>query len=103
MVRLTKEQKEFYKKNGYILLKNLVCDEELDRISEEYDELFQRKNQEKMESSWVGSDANDRKSDSAFTVSNLLHYLLLQFILWRRLSESDYKRNKIVFITLTIF
>ncbi|XP_053614106.1 phytanoyl-CoA dioxygenase, peroxisomal-like [Plodia interpunctella] len=71
MVRLTKEQKEFYKKNGYILLKNLVCDEELDRISEEYDELFQRKNQEKMESSWVGSDANDRKSDSAFTVKGI--------------------------------
>lgn len=69
MTRLTAEQKLFYKENGYIVLKKLMSDEDISTISKDYDELFKRKNQEKMESSWVGSDENDRKSDSSFTVS----------------------------------
>ncbi|XP_060805262.1 phytanoyl-CoA dioxygenase, peroxisomal-like isoform X2 [Amyelois transitella] len=72
MVRLTQKQKQFYKENGYILLKNVLSGEELDQISLEYDELFLRKSQEKMESSWVGSDADDRKSDSAHTYHSAL-------------------------------
>ncbi|KAJ2942129.1 hypothetical protein O0L34_g11043 [Tuta absoluta] len=71
MVRLTKEQKTFYDENGYIILKNVVPSTELDRISEEYDKLFTRKNQQKMESSWVGSDENDRQSDSQQTVKGI--------------------------------
>ncbi|CAH0400391.1 unnamed protein product [Chilo suppressalis] len=71
MGRLTVEQKEFYKENGYILLKDLIPSEHLLQISEEYDSLFKRKNQEKMESSWVGSDVNDRKTDSAYTVKGI--------------------------------
>lgn len=69
MGRLTMNQKQFYKENGYIVLKDLVPPEELETMSEEYDKLFARKNQEKMESSWVGSDENDRQSNSEFTVS----------------------------------
>lgn len=69
MGRLTQEQKLFYKENGYIVLKDVLSEEELNAISEEYDKLFARKNQDKMESSWVGSDADDRKSDAAQTVS----------------------------------
>lgn len=71
-MKLTAAQKQFYEKNGYIVLKNLIPEDELARISEEYDKLFQRKNQEKMESSWVGSDDNDRKTDSATTVGYII-------------------------------
>lgn len=71
MGRLIEEQKQFYKKNGYLVLKGLVPAEELEAISVEYDKLFRRKNQEKMESSWVGSDENDRKNDSEYTVGYL--------------------------------
>ncbi|XP_063831149.1 phytanoyl-CoA dioxygenase, peroxisomal-like [Ostrinia nubilalis] len=71
MGRLTSEQKQFYKDNGYIVLKNLINEKDLTLISEEYDKLFERKNQEKMEASWVGSDENDRKNDSAFTVKGI--------------------------------
>ncbi|XP_049877604.1 phytanoyl-CoA dioxygenase, peroxisomal-like [Pectinophora gossypiella] len=71
MVRLTAEQKKFYNDNGYIVVKNVISEKELSRLSEEYDKLFARKNQEKMESSWVGSDENDRKSDSTHTVKGI--------------------------------
>ncbi|CAB3219829.1 unnamed protein product [Arctia plantaginis] len=71
MGHLTTEQKEFYKKNGYVVVKNVLSEEELNEISKEYDELFARKNQEKMESSWAGSDANDRKTDSNYTVKGI--------------------------------
>ncbi|KAJ8713780.1 hypothetical protein PYW08_007400 [Mythimna loreyi] len=71
MGRLTQEEKTFYKENGYILLKDVLSEEELNAISEEYDKLFARKNQEKMESSWVGSDADDRKSDATLTVKGI--------------------------------
>ncbi|XP_075982914.1 phytanoyl-CoA dioxygenase, peroxisomal-like [Anticarsia gemmatalis] len=68
---LTAEEKLFYKKNGYIIVKNVLPAEELNEITEEYDKLFARKNQEKMESSWTGSDANDRKNDSEYTVKGI--------------------------------
>ncbi|CAH0689951.1 unnamed protein product [Spodoptera exigua] len=71
MGRLTPEQKQFYKDNGYIVLKSVLPENELNAISEEYDKLFARKNQDKMESSWVGSDANDRKSDATQTVKGI--------------------------------
>lgn len=68
---LTEDQKQFYRNNGYIVLKGLVPTEELDAMCVEYDQLFRRKNNEKMESSWVGSDENDRKNDTEYTVSLL--------------------------------
>ncbi|CAH0593989.1 unnamed protein product [Chrysodeixis includens] len=71
MGRLTQEQKDFYKNNGYIILKNVLLEEDLSAITEEYDKLFARKNQEKMESSWVGTDADDRKNASEFTVKGI--------------------------------
>ncbi|KOB53206.1 putative alpha-ketoglutarate-dependent hypophosphite dioxygenase, partial [Operophtera brumata] len=74
MGRLTEEQKQFYKDNGYIVLKDLVIPEDLEEISVEYDKLFLRKNQEKMESSWVGSDENDRQNNSMFTDYHYFSY-----------------------------
>ncbi|XP_004924081.2 phytanoyl-CoA dioxygenase, peroxisomal [Bombyx mori] len=71
MVHLTEEQKKFYEENGYIVLKNVLSEEDLCSITIEYNNLFNRKNQEKMESSWVGSDHNDRKHDKNFTVKGI--------------------------------
>ncbi|XP_050551249.1 phytanoyl-CoA dioxygenase, peroxisomal-like [Spodoptera frugiperda] len=71
MGRLTSEQKQFYKDNGYIVLKAVLPEDELNAISEEYDKLFARKNQDKMESSWVGSDADDRRSNATQTVKGI--------------------------------
>ncbi|CAG9789164.1 unnamed protein product [Diatraea saccharalis] len=71
MVGLTQEQKQFYEENGYVLLENLLPENDLSNIYEQYNDLFKRKNQEKMESSWVGSDANDRQSDSTYTVKGI--------------------------------
>lgn len=68
--RLTDEQIKFYKDNGYIHIKNLLTPEELKEISDEYDNLFNRKNQGIMENSWVGGVADDlRISDSPYSVS----------------------------------
>lgn len=68
--RLTDEQIKFYKDNGYIHIKNLLTPEELKEISDEYDNLFRRKNQGIMENSWVGGAADDlRISDSPYSVS----------------------------------
>lgn len=72
MVRLTPQQKKFYEDNGYILLKNVFSEAELSEAIDEYEQLFARKNQEMMETSWVGSNETNRKSDSPFTVSNIL-------------------------------
>ncbi|KAG6453236.1 probable alpha-ketoglutarate-dependent hypophosphite dioxygenase [Manduca sexta] len=71
MTRLTEEQKQFYQDNGYIVVKNVLTEQELAEITEQYDKLFRRKNQEKMESSWVGSDENDRKNDGEMTVKGI--------------------------------
>lgn len=69
MTRLTEQQKQFYKDNGYILLKNLIDDKELARVTDEYEKLFKRKNLENMENSWVGKSEENRKTDSPYTVS----------------------------------
>ncbi|CAK1583217.1 unnamed protein product [Parnassius mnemosyne] len=71
MVRLTPEQKQFYKDNGYILIKNPFTEEELTRLCNEYENLFQRKNQDKTESSWVGSDDNFRENNGPYTVKGI--------------------------------
>lgn len=56
MVRLTKEQKDFYAKNGFIKLSNIYSNEDMDRLSNEYDDLFKRKNIDDMEAAWKGND-----------------------------------------------
>ena len=38
---LTLEQKQFYKENGFIKLDNIFNFEEINQISEDYDDLFQ--------------------------------------------------------------
>ncbi|XP_038206824.1 phytanoyl-CoA dioxygenase, peroxisomal-like [Zerene cesonia] len=66
MVRLTKEQVQFYKDNGYIHLKKLIKGKELERLSEEYDNLFKLKQDNKIDAAWVGTDED--RSGSELTV-----------------------------------
>lgn len=70
MVRLTPEQVQFYRDNGYILLKGAIKGKDLEVLSREYDNLFKRKNESKTESAWVGRVHNHRISDSPYTVSS---------------------------------
>ncbi|XP_046971364.1 phytanoyl-CoA dioxygenase, peroxisomal-like [Vanessa cardui] len=88
MVRLTKEQIQFYKDNGYVHLKKLIKDDELQKLSKEYDDLFRRKNQAKTESSWVGSDDSFRESDSPYTVKGI-HNLQMHHAVFGKLLYND--------------
>nr|XP_021184926.2 probable alpha-ketoglutarate-dependent hypophosphite dioxygenase [Helicoverpa armigera] len=93
MGRLTTAEKQFYKDNGYIVLKKVLSDEEMNAIIEEYDKLFARKNQDKMESSWVGSDADDRKNNSEQTVKGIHnlqyhHAVFNSFLFSKRLLDA---------------
>ncbi|XP_045777079.1 phytanoyl-CoA dioxygenase, peroxisomal-like [Maniola jurtina] len=89
MVRLTKEQIQFYKDNGYIHLKKLIKGRELQRVSEEYDNLFRRKNAEKTESSWVGSDDTFRESDSPYTVKGIHNLQMHHAVFGKLLYNAD--------------
>lgn len=54
---LSKEQKQFYKENGYILLNNVFSERELDQCTKAYDDLFQLKKQQNsnLEATWAGN------------------------------------------------
>ncbi|CAF4797067.1 unnamed protein product [Pieris macdunnoughi] len=88
MGRLSQDQIQFFKDNGYIILKKLVQGKELQRITEEYDNLFHRKNESKMESSWVGSEKNHRASDSPYTVKGI-HNLQMHHAVFGRYLYND--------------
>ncbi|KAL0812184.1 hypothetical protein ABMA28_009561 [Loxostege sticticalis] len=76
MVRLTAAQKQFYKDNGYIMLKGAFTPSEMNKLSERYDVLFNSKNPRVMENSWQGSNETNRITDSPYTVKGIhnLHH-----------------------------
>lgn len=54
---LTVEEKKFYDKNGFVKLSGIFTDAELESISKEYNDLFERKNRENragLEAAWRG-------------------------------------------------
>ncbi|XP_044729875.1 probable alpha-ketoglutarate-dependent hypophosphite dioxygenase [Chrysoperla carnea] len=71
MVRLTKEQKDFYAKNGFIKLSNIYSNEDMDRLSKEYDDLFTRKNIDDMEAAWKGNDMKKQANFINYSVKSL--------------------------------
>ena len=75
MPKLTFEQIEFYKSNGYILLPGLLSADDLREVSEEYDALFGRKKAEsgKLEAMWTGdwSQDQDKTKTSVLSIHNL--------------------------------
>jgi len=68
----TKEQQEFYEKNGYIILKNVIKPSDLETLSQEYDELFSTKHDDNLEATWGGDWKADKdKGLQVFSIHNL--------------------------------
>ncbi|XP_041969170.1 phytanoyl-CoA dioxygenase, peroxisomal-like [Aricia agestis] len=87
-MRLTNEQKQFYKENGYIHLKKVIKGKLLEDVSREYDDLFWRKNEDKTESSWVGTEETHRVSNSPYTVKGI-HNLQMNHAVFGKLLYDD--------------
>jgi len=71
---LSPEQKEFYSKNGYILLDNIITEEEISECSSNYDRLFVEKAQasSNLEAEWKGGWKKDTETpQSVLSIHNL--------------------------------
>ncbi|ODM99847.1 Phytanoyl-CoA dioxygenase, peroxisomal [Orchesella cincta] len=74
---LTFDQKEFYKKNGYILLDNIFTNGEIDEISDTCDKVFDLKKVQNsnMEATWEGSwrtsESHATNEKSVLSIHNL--------------------------------
>lgn len=76
---LSKEQKNCWIENGYVKLSNIFSTKEIDEISKEYDDLFERKKQEDidgLESAWIG---DDMKKLSGYRNTTVKEKLLMYF------------------------
>lgn len=71
MKGLTPEQKDFYKKNGFIKLSNVFTDDQLDRLSNEYNQLFARQNNPEMEAAWKGDVMKKQANFIDYSVKSL--------------------------------
>jgi len=67
---LTKDEVEFYKENGYVKL-SLFTNEEINEISKAYEDVFQRKKNAGMESSWKGDTMKEAAKGNEVSVSFL--------------------------------
>ncbi|XP_066996934.2 phytanoyl-CoA dioxygenase, peroxisomal [Anabrus simplex] len=71
---LTEQQKNYYKENGFIKLENVFTPGEFQILSDEYDEIFNKKRNEGMEASWKGDlmkEAANRAPVSVLSIHNL--------------------------------
>lgn len=70
---LTQDQKDFYTQNGFVKLSGVFSNEEFEKMAKEYDDLFQRKQNENangLEAAWVGADMKKAAGNINYTVSN---------------------------------
>jgi len=84
---LSIDQINSYKKDGFILLPGLLSNDEVTELSDEYNELFERKKQEnsRMEAKWSG-DWNEKSENSSSNTSVLsIHNLQLHSAAFSRL------------------
>ena len=70
------EKIDYYKKNGFLLLKGVLSTKELEELSREYDQLFERKKQEnaKLEAMWKGDwsqSGTSKNNTSVLSIHNL--------------------------------
>ena len=65
------EQKEFYDKNGYIVLKNAIPPEEFEALSKDYDDLFASQANKNLEATWPGQWRNEKVEKQQVTVATL--------------------------------
>ncbi|GLH13258.1 Phytanoyl-CoA dioxygenase, peroxisomal [Gryllus bimaculatus] len=86
---LTKEQKQFYKDNGFIKLENIFTKEEMDALSDEYNELFTRKQTESdMEASWKGNDMKEAAKETPVVVLSI-HNLQFHSAIFSRVLQHE--------------
>ncbi|GBP92484.1 Phytanoyl-CoA dioxygenase, peroxisomal [Eumeta japonica] len=71
MGRLTAQEKQFYKDNGYIKLSNIFTEEEMDEICTEYERIFTLKNNPGMEAAWEGNDVKKLAKDNQISVHSV--------------------------------
>jgi hypothetical protein len=64
-MKLSKEEHEFYKENGFILLDKIFSTEEIEECSETYDALFKEKQElhSNLEAQWAG-DWNNKPGET---------------------------------------
>jgi len=75
--QLTEEQLRGYKEQGYIKISGLFSPQELEEITQEYDDLFNRKKSEnaRLEAKWPGEWSNKGSSgDSVLSIHNLQNH-----------------------------
>lgn len=87
---LTREQKEYYKENGFIKLAGLFTENEIKEISDAYNELFERKNQEScqgLEAAWKGDAMKKITENVDYTVR--FHFIYLKFSKWRPIRDDQ--------------
>lgn len=72
MVKLTPEQVQFYKENGYIKLSNIFTEKEMDEYSAEYTRIFTLKNNPELETSWITNHVKKLANDEEFSVSLII-------------------------------
>ncbi|KAI5646348.1 phytanoyl-CoA dioxygenase (PhyH) domain-containing protein [Phthorimaea operculella] len=71
MVKLTKDQVQFYKDNGFIILKNSIDKQQFGRISKEYDRIFNLKRSPAMETSWEGDVIKKAAGNKEYSVDSV--------------------------------
>ncbi|XP_012273386.1 uncharacterized protein LOC105695918 [Orussus abietinus] len=84
---LTREQKQCYNENGFIKLSNIFSKNEVDEISDAYNELFERKHKENLEgleSAWKGDDMKKEANYTPYTVKSI-HGLQMHSAVFTRL------------------
>lgn len=61
---LTEEQKKSFKETGFVLLDNIFTNEEMEEMSEAYDEVFDLKQKQTydMEAAWTGEWRKEEKN-----------------------------------------
>ncbi|XP_043272964.1 probable alpha-ketoglutarate-dependent hypophosphite dioxygenase [Venturia canescens] len=84
---LTAEEKKFWKDNGYIKISNVFSVQEMNEISEAYDELFERKRRENvqgLEAAWAGNDMKKAAGNIDYTVKSI-HNLQMHSAVFTRM------------------
>lgn len=88
---LTTEEKQFYTDNGFIKLRGIFSEEEMNEISNAYDELFRRKFQEnptELESAWVGNSMKKEAGYIDYTVKSIHNMQMHSAVFTRAITNS---------------
>ncbi|XP_047032909.1 probable alpha-ketoglutarate-dependent hypophosphite dioxygenase [Helicoverpa zea] len=88
----TPEQKKCWQDNGYVKLSNVFTPAEIEEMSAEYDELFDRKNREDLtglEAAWAGNDMKNLASNRSVTVKSIHNLQMHSAVFTRVITNSN--------------